>query len=378
MRFILWDDRSIENSNSDPIISLRINDRGMLLRFLTNPAFEAAEGYAVGRISIDGDLLQILKILYKHTRSASISGKFSGLLGWLYRPQSNTLSDSRDNIHHHYDIGNEFYRLWLDEQLVYTCAYFPTQDISLEEAQVAKFDHVCRKLWLKPGESVVEAGCGWGALALHMAREYGVKVKAYNISKEQLAYARERAQREGLADQVTYVDGDYRWIDTPCDVFVSVGMLEHVGVKHYQELGQVIDRCLKPEGRGLIHNIGRDRPGHLHPWIERRIFPGAYPPTLREMMQIFEPNRFSVLDVENIRMHYAKTLEHWWQRFEANIDAITGMYDAAFVRAWRLYLVGSIASFATGHMQLFQVLFSRMGNNKIPWTRNYQYGLVQD
>lgn len=174
------------------------------------------------------------------------------------------------------------------------------------------------------------------------------------------------------------MDGDYRGIDTPCDVFVSVGMLEHVGVKHYQELGRVIDRCLEPGGRGLIHNIGRDRPGHLHPWIERRIFPGAYPPTLREMMQIFEPNRFSVLDVENIRMHYAKTLEHWWQRFEANVDAITDMYDSAFVRAWRLYLAGSIASFATGHMQLFQVLFSRMGNNQIPWTRHHQYGVVQD
>ncbi len=378
MRIVLWDECSIEAVARHPIVTLKIHDRGMLLRFLSNPAYEVAEGYTAGRISIDGDLLEILKIIYTRPRSAGVSGRLSGLLGWFYRPQGNSLSDSRDNIHHHYDIGNEFYQLWLDEQLVYTCAYFPNQEISLEAAQVAKFDHVCRKLWLKPGESVVEAGCGWGALALHMAREYGVKVTAYNISKEQLAYARDRARREGVTDKVTYVDGDYRVIDTPCDVFVSVGMLEHVGVKHYRELGQVIDRCLKPGGRGLIHNIGRDSPGHLHPWIERRIFPGAYPPTLREMMQIFEPNGFSVLDVENIRMHYAKTLEHWWHRFEANVDVISAMFDGAFVRAWRLYLVGSIASFATGHMQLFQVLFSRMGNNRIPWTRGYQYDVAQD
>src|SRR5690606_24874192 len=153
-------------------------------------------------------------------------------------PRINSLRKSRDNVYHHYDIGNEFYRLWLDEQLAYTCAYFPEPEVSLEAAQVAKFDHVCRKLNLRPGERVVEAGCGWGALALHMAREYGVTVRAYNVSREQIAYARRRAQEEGLADRVEFVEDDWRNVTGRYDAFVSVGMLEHVGKHNYRKLGE--------------------------------------------------------------------------------------------------------------------------------------------
>ena len=156
------------------------------------------------------------------------------MLRFVNRPRGNGERQSRENIQHHYDIGNDFYRLWLDEQLVYTCAYFPDPSASLEEAQIAKMDHVCRKLELRPGERVIEAGCGWGALALHMARHYGVQVRAYNISRSQLAYARERARTEGLADRVELIEGDYREISGGCDVFVSVGMLEHVGRGHYR------------------------------------------------------------------------------------------------------------------------------------------------
>jgi cyclopropane-fatty-acyl-phospholipid synthase len=291
----------------------------------------------------------------------------------LYLLRPNTLARARENIHHHYDIGNAFYRLWLDEQLVYTCAYFRTPTATLEEAQAAKLDHVCRKLQLQPGEEVVEAGCGWGALALHMARQYGVKVKAYNISKQQLAFARQRARAEGLTGQVEFIEGDYREIGGTYDAFVSVGMLEHVGLKHYHELGQVIDRCLRPHGRGLIHTIGRNRPIPMNAWIEKRIFPGGYPPSLGEMTAIFEPWRFSMLDVENLRLHYANTLEHWLARFEQAADQVQHMYDADFVRAWRFYLAGSIATFRIGELQLFQVVFTRFDNNDIPWTREFLY-----
>jgi cyclopropane-fatty-acyl-phospholipid synthase len=281
---------------------------------------------------------------------------------------------SRRNIHHHYDIGNDFYRLWLDQQaLQYTCAYYTDKSMTIEQAQQAKMHHVCRKVWLKADDEVVEAGSGWGGFALFMAKNYGAKVRSFNISKEQVAYAREWARREGLEDRVEFIEDDYRNISRQHDVFVSIGMLEHVGAGNYVELGQVMNRALRSEGRGLIHTIGRDRTGTLNAWIDRRIFPGAYPPTLLEMMSIFEPNGFSVLDAENLRLHYAKTLEAWLERYETEVDAVRDMFDEAFVRAWRLYLTGSIGAFLTGSLQLFQVAFARSGVNNIPWTREHIY-----
>ena len=233
--------------------------------------------------------------------------------------------------------------------------------------------HVCRKLQLKPGDRVVEAGCGWGSLARFMASNYGVNVTAYNISKEQIKFATEYAEREGLSDRVTYVEDDYRNIKGDFDVFVSIGMLEHIGVWNYKTLGEVIGRCLRPGGRGMIHTIGRNKPRPLSAWIARRIFPGAYPPTLRQMMDIFEPINLSVLDVENLRPHYAKTLEHWLQRFDRSESEITEIFDEYFVRAWRLYLSGSIAAFRGGSLQLFQVVFAHGANNDVPWTRQHIY-----
>ena len=221
---------------------------------------------------------------------------------------------SRSNIHRHYNIGNDFYQLWLDEQLVYTCAYYAKPEMTLAEAQIAKMDHVCRKLGLKPGESVVEAGCGWGSLARHMARHYGVKVTAYNISTEQIRYARERAKAEGLDDKIQFIEDDYRTISGRYDAFVSVGMLEHVGRENFTALGGVVQRCLALNGRGLIHSIGRNLPRKTNPWLEKRIFPGAYIPSLREMLNVIEPCGLSVLDVENLRLHYARTLADWLRK----------------------------------------------------------------
>jgi cyclopropane-fatty-acyl-phospholipid synthase len=237
-------------------------------------------------------------------------------------------------------------------------------------------DHICRKLRLRPGDKVVEAGCGWGALALHMARQYGAEVKAFNISTEQVRYGRERARAEGLAGRVEFIEDDYRNIRGRFDAFVSVGMLEHVGKEKYAALRAVIDRCLTMEGsRGLLHFIGRDRQRPLNAWIRRRIFPGAYPPTLREALEwIFEPGGLSVLDVENLRLHYARTLVHWLGRFENTVEQVRAMFGEPFVRAWRLYLAGSEAAFATGWMQLFQVVFTRTGENDVPWTRDHLYG----
>ena len=206
-----------------------------------------------------------------------------------------------------------------------------------------------------------------------MARHYGVSVRAYNISSEQVRYAREWAARDGLADRVEFIEDDYRNIRGHCDAFVSVGMLEHVGVEHYAELGEVVDCCLAPNGFGLIHSIGRNAPGRMNGWIERRIFPGAYPPSLGEMMKIFEPLRFTVLDVENLRLHYAHTLRDWRARYTENLETVRRVYDRSFTRAWDLYLAGSIAAFTTGSLQLYQVLFARGTNNDLPANRSDLY-----
>lgn len=371
---VLWNGDEIAVANDQPVARLIVRDRGAMYRLILNPNLNFGDLYSVGRLDIDGDLRRFLETVY-----SGVSGD-RGIYGlkrlWKFlhtRPRANTLAGSHNNIHHHYDIGNDFYALWLDREMQYTCAYFPDADLSLEQAQFAKMDHVARKLQLKPGDTVVEAGCGWGGLARHMARYYGVTVRAYNISHEQVAYARGQAKAEGLHDRIEYIEDDYRNIAGKFDVFVSVGMLEHVGTAHYPEFGEVIDRCLAPNGRGLIHSIGRNKPNLINAWIEKRIFPGAYLPTLKEMMTIFEGRKFSVLDVENLRLHYAKTLEHWLARFDQHSDKIERMFDPYFARAWRLYLAGSIAAFGTGALQLFQVGFTRGTNNQVPSSRAYLY-----
>jgi cyclopropane-fatty-acyl-phospholipid synthase len=346
------------------VATITINRRVALVNLLRNPDVEFGEAFIAGDLDVEGDLVALLEAVYRAQDATE-----------ALRPRhasfTHSPTESRSQVQRHYDLGNDFYRLWLDSQLVYTCAYFPSPGVTLDEAQVAKMDLVCRKLRLRPGEHVVEAGCGWGALALHMAREHGVTVTAYNLSHEQVAYARERAAREGMRDRVTFVEDDYRAIHGSADAFVSVGMLEHVGPADYPALGAVIRRVLgERRGRGLLHFIGRSRPNPLNPWITKRIFPGAYPPTLVEAVGgVLEPVNLTVLDVENLRLHYAATLDHWRQRFLAAAEDVRRMFGAPFERAWRLYLSGSQAAFAAGSLQLFQVVFAPAGCNSIPRTR---------
>jgi cyclopropane-fatty-acyl-phospholipid synthase len=370
-----WDGWTVTNENKDPATGdagkhfrLYLHDSTALRQLAFDPEYQFGELYSNGGLDVDGDLAELIELIYA-TQKEWRKSLFNRLLPHFHPPRSNLLGQAKANIHHHYDIGEAFYRLWLDPQLIYTCAYFPSPSASLETAQREKMDLICRKLRLKPGERVVEAGCGWGALALFMAREYSVNVHAFNISRHQIEHARQRAKEEGLQNRVSFVEADYRAIRGEYDVFVSVGMLEHVGRAHYSELGHVIDRCLAPNGRGLIHSIGTDVVTPLNPWIERRIFPGAYPPTLRQAMTVFETANLSVLDIENLRLHYAKTLEHWLARFEAAQEEVEALFDPTFVRAWRIYLAGSLAAFRSGRLQLFQMLFQRNGDNDLPWTR---------
>jgi len=370
IHIILWDGSEIRSQHPVPTHALRIHDRRTLWQLARNPQHGFGEAYADGRLSIDGDFCDFLRIVVGATAQKSPSSHRRP--EWLQRRKC-TLHSSKENIHRHYDIGNEFYKLWLDDHMLYTCAYYRDPQMSLEQAQVAKMDHVCRKLRLEPGETVIEAGCGWGGFALHMARKYGVTVRAYNISREQIRHAREAARRENLDDRVEFIEDDWRNCAGECDAFVSIGMLEHVGIENYAELGTAVERCLHPAGRGLIHSIGRNFPQQLNSWIERRIFPGAQPPSLGEAMQIFEGRNLSVLDVENIRLHYAVTCRDWLQRFEERLAEVREMFDERFIRMWRLYLATSMVAFECGTLQLFQILFAPGRSNKLPWTRAYQY-----
>lgn len=375
IRFRLWNNDVIESAETSARFTLHLTDPKALYALVTNPNLAFGDLYSAGRLGVEGNLPDLMETLYRCIHQAR--QKWPAWLEALWRnhpPRSTGLSEARENIHHHYDLGNAFYRLWLDQaEMQYTCAYYERPELSLEQAQLAKLEHVCRKLRLRPGMTVVEAGCGWGGLARYMARNYGVHVQAYNISREQIAFARARAREQGLDTLIEYVEDDYRNIRGQFDAFVSVGMLEHVGKANYPTLAELVRRVLKPTGIALIHSIGRNRPMLMNAWIEKRIFPGAYPPSIGEIMALCEHGDFSVLDVENLRLHYARTLSAWLERFDAAEDTVSSLYDEHFTRAWRMYLAGSIAAFRAGSLQLFQVVFTQGDNNELPETRQDLY-----
>lgn len=373
IRFAIGDEISPPCAGS--VATVEVRDLRTLAALMVDPEIAFGEGYADGRIEVHGDLAAALTAVYEAWPQGQADHRWyqHWTSQWAAWRQQNSLDGSRDNIHRHYDLGNDFYELWLDPQLLYSCAYFPTPSATLEEAQEAKLEHICRKLHLQPGERVVEAGCGWGALALYMARHYGVRVKAFNISHEQIRYARQRAAEERLNDRVEFVEEDCRRIEGSFDAFVSVGMLEHIGRDDYRRLGDVIYRCIGDNGRGLLHFIGRSYQGDFSRWIRKRIFPGAYAPTLAEAMGVLEPHRYSATDVENLRLHYAKTIEHWMERFEKAAPQVRSMYGQWFERAWRLYLAGALAGFRADTLQLFQISFAGSKHTTIPWTRAALY-----
>ena len=325
----------------------------------------------------EGALEEFCDTIYSHWPRSGSSGVAARLLAWyLDWTQRRSQRAARKNIRRHYDLGNEFYRMWLDEEMLYTCAFFPSEEATLEEAQVAKMERVARKLELEAGERVVDAGCGWGAFALYVARAHGCRVRAFNISEEQIAWARRRCRELGLEGRVEFVLDDYRNITGTYDAFASIGMLEHVGKEHYRDLGEVIRRTIGEKGRGLLHFIGRSRPAALSAWIRKRIFPGAYAPALSEMLPLLEAGGYHVADIENLRSHYARTLRCWRERFEAAEPQARAMYGEEFARAWKLYLAGSEASFRSGSLELYQVLFAGPRCGKKLWTRENWHNMA--
>ena len=374
----LGDSALVSPEGKKPVATIVIRDHRSVLKMLLDPQLGFGEAYTAGRVEVQGSLVDALEAVFHAMSGREMRNAYariaSPLLSFLQR---NSVPGARKNIQRHYDLDTEFFRLWLDPNLVYSGAYFSSPSLTLEEAQVAKMDHICRKLNLQPGERVVDIGCGWGALALHMAERYGVSVQAVSNSHEQVLWARHRAAEQQLARHVEFIEDDYRNINTRCDAVVSVGMLEHVGPKHYREMGQILDRILDRAGRGLIQSIGRNQPRAFNLWTRQHVFPGTYAPTLRQMMELFEPCGFSVSDVENLRPHYARTLEHWLERFENSAAHVSERFGPEFARLWRLYLSGAVAAFRSGSLQHFQILFARNDCQRIPMTRAPLYEVGQ-
>ena len=296
--------------------------------------------------------------------------------GRLAKPvvQLNPARRSRRNVAHHYDLNGQLYAMMLDPDMNYSCAYFPTGTETLAEAQRAKQHHIARKLLLdRPGMEVLDIGCGWGGMALTLAREYGARVTGITLSVEQLTRARARARAEGLSDRVRFELADYRRVRGTFDRVVSIGMFEHVGVPQYRTFFRTVHRLLVPGGVALIHFIGRsDGPGTTNPWLQKYIFPGGYSPAASEVVAPMERSGLVMTDLEILRMHYAETLRHWRANFDRNRAAIQAMYDARFVRMFELYLIGSELAFRRqGHM-VMQMQLAREPV-AVPLTRGYMY-----
>ncbi|WP_041717865.1 class I SAM-dependent methyltransferase [Alkalilimnicola ehrlichii MLHE-1] len=359
-----------------PKVTLRINDWRTVRRLGVRPDLELGEAWMDQRIQLEeGTLRDLLAIACRALRELEQT-RWHQVQRRLLRPlrylaQFNPLGRARRNVAHHYDLSDELFDLFLDEDRQYSCAYFQNGDESLETAQQKKKRHIAAKLCLEPGQEVLDIGSGWGGMGLSLARYAPVNVTGVTLSTEQLRVARARAQEAGLDDRVAFELQDYRERQGPYDRIVSVGMFEHVGVTHYREFFGHLRRLLKPDGIALIHAIGRiSPPARTNPWIAKYIFPGGYCPALSEVLRAVEKSRLWVTDVEILRLHYAETLRAWHDRFVANRERIKALYDERFCRMWEYYLLASEAAFRHLDHMVFQIQLSR-DRRAVPLTRDY-------
>lgn len=324
-----------------------------------------------------GDVLAFLKLVYENlgpygSVEASWTRAVEGLRHVFRRLQQvNTASRSRRNVQRHYDLSGELYRLFLDQDMQYSCAYFERPDMTLEEAQLAKKRHIAAKMRMSPGQSVLDIGSGWGGLALYLSRAFDADVLGVTLSTEQHAVATERAHAAGLDGRVHFEIRDYRSLSERFDRIVSVGMFEHVGVNHYRTYFEKCAQMLKPDGVMVLHSIGRSGPPcATNAFIRKYIFPGGYIPALSEVLPAIEKAGLMVSDIEILRLHYAETLKQWRERFLANRDRAKAIYDERFCRMWEFYLSGSEAAFRWQDLMIFQIQITRK-NDVLPITRDY-------
>jgi cyclopropane-fatty-acyl-phospholipid synthase len=377
---VVWPDGSqaIYEGGEGPSAVLRLRDQRTIRRLVLNPSLGLGEAYMAGALAVDDnciyDLLDVMLANAVHNPGSHPILRLREHLASIVRrlQQYNPAARSRRNVAHHYDLNGRLYSLFLDRDRQYSCAYFPRGDETLEEAQAAKKRHIAAKLCLnRPGLRVLDIGCGWGGMALTLARDFGAHVTGITLSQEQLTEARARAAAEGLEDRVRFELLDYRAVDQTFDRIVSVGMFEHVGIGHYRTFFDTVARCLKSDGVALIHAIGRsDGPGSTNAWIRKYIFPGGYSPALSEVLPAVEHSGLMGTDIEILRLHYAETLRHWRRRFAANRDAITALYDEAFCRMFEFYLAGSEITFRRGGQMVWQLQLAH-GHGAVPLTRDY-------
>ncbi|QXE18085.1 cyclopropane-fatty-acyl-phospholipid synthase family protein [Clostridium sp. 001] len=340
---------------------------------LRDPFLTLGEAYMDGILDFEGNIREILESVYKNRESflnkADIFSK-------VYKILPNTLKRSKTDVQYHYDQGNDFYSLWLDKTMSYSCAYFKHENDSLYQAQLNKVDHILKKLNLKEGQTLLDIGCGWGELILMAAKKYGVKAVGITLSKEQLKKANERIEENNLQGKVEVKLADYRELADKKEKFdriVSVGMIEHVGRKNLSTYMEDVRDMLNPGGVSLLHCITAQTEGEVNEWIKRYIFPGGYIPSIRELVSLMADNDLHLVDAESLRLHYFKTLKCWAENFEGAMDEVKKMKDTRFIRMWRLYLNACAASFHYGVVDIHQFVFTKGLNNELPMTRKYLY-----
>jgi cyclopropane-fatty-acyl-phospholipid synthase len=359
-----------------PAVAVRLHDRALHHRLLLNPYLAVGEAYMDGTLTVeDGTIYDALDLAGRNVATLD-SFPLQRLQDWVMRTLRalhtySPIGRAHRNVAHHYDLSGQLYDLFLDKDRQYSCAYFVTDNDSLEVAQDNKKLHLAAKLLLKPGQKVLDIGSGWGGLALYLARLAGVDVTGVTLSVEQQKVAEARARAAGLGDHVRFHLRDYRQEPGEYDRIVSVGMFEHVGVGHYREFFTKVRDLLTDDGVMLLHSIGRaGRPEATNPWIRKYIFPGGYTPALSEVLSAVEKVGLWVTDIEILRLHYASTLREWRRRFEANRDKILALYDERFCRMWEFYLAGSELSFRYLGNMVFQMQLSRRLDS-VPLTRDY-------
>jgi len=368
--------RTFGGEGPGPDIAIRVIDPALDRKLILSPRLAFAEAYMDGGLEFTRGGLRDLMQLYqvnkaRRRRSAAEAGWRRSLrLVRQFAARNNPIR-ARRNAAHHYDIGNDLYRLFRDADMQYSCGYFPRGDESIDDAQIAKKRHIAAKLMLRPGQRVLDIGCGWGGMAIYLAKTSGVEVLGVTLAEEQLRLARERAAAAGVADRVRFELLDYRKVEGAFDRIVSVGMMEHVGAGQFDTYFRTVSRLLKPDGVALIHSIMTTRSrSHTDPFTQKYIFPGGYVPSASETLAAVEGSRLWLLDFEVWRKHYAFTLRHWYDRFMARRDEARAMYDERFCRMWELYLTGFESAFETGNLAVMQLQLGH-ARDVVPLSRNY-------
>lgn len=360
-------------------VTVRLKDSATVRRLILDPELALGECYMNGSLSIDGDNVQgLLGILVRNrTRSGVMftPARIRALLRNIRRglDQANPESRARRNVAHHYDLTPAIYDIFLDADRQYSCAYFADEMQTLEAAQTAKKAHIAKKLLISRGMRILDIGCGWGGLALTLARDHGAQVTGITLSQEQLDIARQRAKDAGLTDRVSFELADYRAEVGRFDRIVSVGMFEHVGAPNFKTFFRVVRDRLVEDGVALIHTIGRTgAPNATNPWLAKYIFPGGYIPSLSEVAKAIEVTGLRIGDIECLRLHYAMTLRCWFDRFNAKADLVAALKDEQFVRMWRYYLAASEQTFRHSPQDVFQLQLCHKVD-AVPITRDYLY-----